>query len=283
MIKLENVSTLQLIECIKNLKYQDKSYEHVYALLIDNNIENYQTLKEFILSKNTNDEFTLDYLKKELSLVEEKVFRANMYGRHSQIYSFNIYNESNIDEETLKITDSLNYGNILIYSSLFRNESSKSKQLRYLTIYELKHLASHLSRYRLRNGLIDKRTFGKYSIEKVIKRINFYEQQVLRQAKETSERGVNLFMINKKEKDQIVESQLEEIINYIINSNERYIWGNLTEEQKIKMTRILASPYSKTVREDKITLIDTISNYTTLNELEAGIVKNKTLSRFIVK
>ena len=285
MTKLENVSTIQLIECLNRLKYQDKTYTYIYEFLINNNITDYQALKDILNSMNVNNEFAIKYLKRELSLVEEKVSKSNMLGKEPKIYTFDIYKDCNIDSETLRITDESNYGDILIPPTLFKNTSSKSIQLKNLTINEIKHISSHLSRYRLKNSLMDKPNFGTVSVENVIKRINFYEEQVIRQAKETNKRGINLFMLNKQEKDEIVKSQLEDIINYILNNNSNniYMWGSLTEEQKNKMIRIITSPLSKNVRKDKENFIDIISNYTTMSELEEGIIKNKTLNRFLAK
>ena len=284
MIKLENVSTRQLIETLYQLKSQsiNKTYEEEYNFLVNNHIYDYQILKELLDSETIQDDYVI-ILKRELNLVEEKISKSNQLGKTPKIYTYDTYNHCNVEQKTLEITDESNYGDVLIPSSLFRDTSAKSATINNITIKELKYLSSHLSRYRLKNELIDKRNFGNSTVDKIVKRIIFYEQQVLRQAKETNKRDINLFMLNKKEKDQIVESELEAIINYIITCNEKFIWGTVTEEQKVKMIRILSSPLSKIVKQDKKMLINIISNYTTIKELEDGIVKNKTLTRFIIK
>lgn len=49
------------------------------------------------------------------------------------------------------------------------------------------------------------------------------------------------------------------------------------------MTRAVLSMRGEYVLRDRRKLIDTISNYTTLNELRDDVVKKKTLDRFIVR
>ena len=127
------------------------------------------------------------------------------------------------------------------------------------------------------------RNFGIDTVKRVVDVVKFYEEQVLRQEKETEERNINLFLLNKDAKDEIVESQFKEIIEYLLDNAEQYIWGNLPSTKKIQMLRAISAVRGTGVLEDRRRLVNAISNYTTLNELEQGIVKTRTLDRFIVR
>jgi len=128
--------------------------------------------------------------------------------------------------------------------------------------------------------------FDKITSEDALKiknAINFYEQQVLRQALETDKKNINLFKLNKKAKDEIVKSELKEIVEYIIDNAYVCVFGELTSSQKKRMLTALSNPWNS---ENKIiinNIIDMISNYTTLKELKTGVIKQKTLDRFIIK
>ena len=72
------------------------------------------------------------------------------------------------------------------------------------------------------------------------------------------------------------------VLYLICNSNDEFVWGSLSDIQK----RMLCSCALKHNSRDKIVrehLIDIISNYTTLTELEKGVTKTRVLNRFIKK
>ena len=111
-----------------------------------------------------------------------------------------------------------------------------------------------------------------------------YDEQVLRQAELTPKRNCNLFLKDKKNKNEIVEDSYSDIIMYLIyNTKERTIWGKLTDPQK----KLYISSAINSKKRDKIIrnrMIDIISNYTTLPELEKVTDGNqKVLKRFIEK
>lgn len=90
-------------------------------------------------------------------------------------------------------------------------------------------------------------------------------------------------MLNKKEKEEIVESELKEIVEYLLDNAEQCVWGNLPSSKKIQMLRTIYATRGEQTLEDRKRLVNAISNYTTLSELEQGVVKKRTLDRFIVR
>lgn len=281
MIKLEHVSTELIFNHAKEYKEEDLKLKIIYDLFVKYDIQDYQRLKDLLNEHKEEFESVFYGLYDELYKVELRLKNKNEIGIEPEIFAFPIYQNSNMDNETLKLTDKLNNGNVLLYCCPTIRGGAKINKLKTMSIEEIKSLASHLSQYRLDNALCLS-CFGIDTVKRIVNIVNFYEEQVLRQAQETEERDINLFLLNKEAKDEIVESQFKEIIEYLLDNAEQCIWGNLPPSKKIQLLRTI-----KTVRgagiEDRRRLVNAISNYTTLGELEQGVVKNKTLNRFIVK
>ena len=285
MIKLENVSTDSLINYAKETGKNNKVFYYIYKLLYTNNIKDYQMLKAFLESENKE----LDYecvsqiLTAQLDMVISRINNANLTGKDPEIFTFDNYKDTRIDDRTLRITDNANKGGILLYNSPVLIHGARLNHLRNLSIAEIKHLLEHLDDYRLTNTFANIRDFGLETSKKVANAVDFYEQQVLRQAQETDQNLINLFTLNKSAKDEIVESEIEFIAEYIVDNAKECIWGKLTDTQKRKIMTAAKSTRGEFVQKDRKSLIDAISNYTTLGELEQGVIKKRTLDRFIVR
>ena len=92
----------------------------------------------------------------------------------------------------------------------------------------------------------------------------------------------DIFFANKLLKEECLEDQIKEVIQYITDIANECIWGELTDCQKKQLLHSVLSKGSH-AKEMKNILIDVISNYTTLKEIESGLVKTKTINRFIIK
>lgn len=283
MIKLENISMERLISYVKQLSQRDVTMKYIYNLLVEYEIYDYQRLKDLLDSGNIKIDEARGFLIRELFEIQNDIKMANLNGYDSEIFSFDMYKNSEVDDRTLRITDSSNNGDVLLYTCPMVRGGARINQLKYMSIEHIKYLSSHLSSYNLENALTFKRNFGITTVKRVVDCVNFYEQQVLRQANETSECGINLFMLNKKEKDEIVESQIKDIVEYLVDNASVCVWGNLPSSKKIEMLRSIFAVRGEYLLENRQRLINAISNYTTLSELEEGIVKKKTLDRFIVR
>lgn len=282
MVKLEHVSTERIFNYAKNFKEKDMTAKTIYEVFVKYDIRDYQRLKDLLNSQKEEFQSVSYFLKRRLYEVEMELKKKNELDVEPEIFTFQTYQNSNIDIETLKLTDRENNGNVLLYSCPTIKGGARINILKTLSIDEIKNLASHLNQYHFNNALSMKRNFGIDTVKRVVDVVKFYEEQVLRQAKETEERGINLFSLNKDAKDEIVESQFKEIIEYLLDNAEQCIWGNLTSSKKIQMLRTI-NAIRGGILEDRRRLVNAISNYTTLSELEQGVVKKRTLDRFIVK
>jgi len=112
--------------------------------------------------------------------------------------------------------------------------------------------------------------------------INFYEQQVVRQSMERPSFKGNLFTLNEDKKYSIVEKDYPEIIEYLVNNSLICVWGNMTQTRKEDLIRsIRGRGFASMTTRQRITRA--IADYTTLSELREGIIKTKTIDRFITK
>lgn len=282
MIKLEYVSTERIFDYAKKYKQEDLAAKTIYDLFLKYDIQDYQRLKD-LLNEHKEEFKSVSYaLYYKLYEVEMRLKYKNEMDIDFEIFTFSSYQNSNGDIETLKLTDRLNNGNVLLYCCPTTRGGTRINQLKLMSIDEIKNLASHLTQYSLDNALCSNNYFGMNTVKRVVNVINFYEEQVLRQAEETKERNINLFLLNKEAKDEIVESQFKEIIEYLVDNAEQCVWGNLPITKKNQLLRSI-HPVTTASIEDRRRLVNAISNYTTLSELEDGIVKKKTLNRFIVK
>lgn len=276
MIKLENVTTDKIIFAgdISTAYAVD-----IKMFLIRNKIEDYQTLKDFLESgkKVVGREF----LEGRLQLVEEKLKRDNDLGLEPQIYLTDGY--QNVDMKSIKKTEGKNKGNVLVFKSPAVCHSGKKGKVTNLTIHNIKHLLSHVTPDKGTNALLGTLSgYGDLAGERLLSSLNFFEQQVTRQARETKEEDRNLFIIDGEEKRVIVEEGISDIIKYIVDNADICIWGELTQVQKRVFLESISGRNSEKHRIVRKNMIDVISNYTTLSEIKDG-VKEKTLERFIIK
>ena len=111
--------------------------------------------------------------------------------------------------------------------------------------------------------------------------IDMYTEQIERQALLTDDRNCNLFTFNKVEKDRIIHKNLKEIILYLLNNSNSFVWGNVND---FKYDRYISAINNdnKIDRQIRNMVTNYISNYVTLdeaNDIDRGNVK--VLNRFI--
>lgn len=285
MVKLENISTVEFIKRAETKGINNELYRYIYELLVAYDITDFQKLKDFLESKNPdlNNKHVLEILKDCLYGTTGRMYEANEMDKEIEIYTFDNYKKSNIDDKTLSITDKSNNGEVLLYNVPLLLYGRRKNVLRNLSIAEIKELLGHVEHFDFENAFTKIRSFGTKTGEKIVSSIDFYEQQVLRQAQETDEREINLFTVNKLQKDEIVAAEIKYIVEYLLDNAKELVWGNLTDTQKKRLMTAVLSNRGEQPQKDRIKLIDAISNYTTLSELEQGVIKKKVLNRFIVR
>lgn len=286
MIELSNVSTERLITFLEYARINDSEKEEAYSTLMQHLIRDYQILKSEL--RKGGGTYDNAFLKDALEAVEQNIAYANSVGRQPVMFKCNNYKNTDVYRKTLKITDKQNLCGVLLCKSPLIINNQKYNMFDKLTIEEVKDLlikvVGHDKISVGNNAFLEKmKNFTVDDVENIINAINFYEMQVLRQAREIKKRGINLFTENKLVKEQIVRSQLNDIIKYLIDNADVFVWGELSHAEKTKLIYAISSNggYENQIIKDR--MIKAIADYTTLSELEKGVVKNKTLDRFIIK
>lgn len=277
MIELKNVTTT-------NLAFHANLYENsaveVTMALRRNSVEDFQALKELLESGKRV--YGRDFLEKQLAEKEVAIERLNIAGVEPKIFLPNDYNGMDIDDKSIKKTENKTKASVLAYRNPAICNVGKKGRISKLSIHELKHLLSHISFRTYQNEFLSiYRGYSENDAKKIITALNFFEEQIQRQALATGKTDTNLFVIDGEEKRAIVEEDIRDIVEYFTDTSDTYIWGKLTLAQK----RLLAeSVHGKNTNKHQIVrnnMIDLIANYTTLGEIQDGI-KLKTLDRFVV-
>lgn len=277
MITLENVSTESFLNfaILEGESRNDSTYKFISDLLTKNNITNFKMLKDLFTAENIKEPNLSAYifLKNRIKEIEGSIAVLNFTHQELPIYSFNSYEKVNIDDETATITDGNNKGIILPHTFPFLKTSTSLSALNDLSILKIKELLNSVDSYDLTKcALTSKSGIGIKTLQKKLHLIDFYEEQIIRQALETEQRGINLFTLNKEEKDKIIDSNLQEYIEYILDNAIVSIWGKISSMGISRLYNTIVSPEKENIKEIKKAIINMISNYTTLKELETGIL-----------
>ena len=213
-----------------------------------------------------------------ISNIERVINNGNEKG-----YVYEIYPYGNYSDKTLEYNDKLNYGDILLLANPTHEIQIRYREIRPYSIDCIKRSLQLTDEYG-RNVIRRLKNFGPDSLPKIINALKMYDEQIERQASLTNERDINLFTKDKDSKKEIVEDMYSDIIMYLISSpEEKTIWGELSDSKKTKYF----SSITNNKKIDKIIkerMIDIVSDYTTLPELEEVANGNqKVLRRFIEK
>jgi len=259
MIKLSDVSAIEA------LYYQDK---YLLKTIMKHNLYSMEDLMNYI---NTHREYGYQELQNRMNEAIRIIEENNKKGYEPETYEY--------ENKGIELVDKANKGRVL----LLDNPTIEFQQ----TFYFVKTYSIDTIKRNLK--LTDK--FGRNimglapsSMNTLLKALQMYDEQVLRQEALIEKRNYNIFMKYKKAKREIVKGLYLDIIMYLIdNTNERTIWGELTEEQK----RLYISSTINSKQTDEMIrnrMINIISNYTTLPELETLATGNRSiLKRFIEK
>jgi len=297
MLKLEDIyiqglkEELEIFYKITRNLSEEKSIERIYEMLDKNNIETYQQLKDFIKKHNQINIEDFIKIRKHLNKIITKLEKIPFsYEKPSApTFTFDTYSNSKIDMLSLETTDKDTLCNRLIYLKPTNSyQSNKVRKFNTFSIYQAKNM---LGMYGLsddyktiQNALIANiKNFGLKDAIKVKFAIDFYEEQVIRQAQEAElKEGINYFDLNMKEKELIIRDKYKEIIEYIVFNANTCVWGELTKAQKILMLKSIDGHTSdyEIIRNN---FVNIFRDYTTLLELDNTNINPKVLQRFIVK
>lgn len=218
-------------------------------------------------------------ISQDVEKIKRQVTAFNDKGYEPKVFFTSSYSDSSLNN-----TDRLNFGDVLLLNNIFNPRTGKNLSVTSKSIADIKGELSHTSpigeNYFKRNN----RNFGEGRLYQMLDAIEFYQQQVERQAALTPDRDINLFLLDQNKKRQIVTESFSEIVEYLVdNTEEKLVWGNLSDCQKQLLTSSVVNSYQSDLRIRE-SLVTNIANYTTLPELECVASHDaKVLSRFIVR
>ena len=129
------------------------------------------------------------------------------------------------------------------------------------------------------------RNYGDKTTSALAQSINFYNKQIERQAQYYNpniHNEADIFYLNQEEKRILVEDQIREITDYLVDTAQQCIWGEMNETNK-KEFIALAHKNTRLGLEYREKFVNAIGNYVTLDEAKQGLIKTKTIDRFILK
>lgn len=198
-------------------------------------------------------------------------------------YSFKLYGNSSLDLKLLKSSDLQVDSKVLLLEPLKvypGRTGMYNNLLKYNNIAEIKRLLRETDCYGTNMLQVDCEGLAEKRIEIIFRAIEFYEEQVIRIV--SSHHNLEslkkpIFFVDKYRKELIVREQIKEMAEYIVNSGDNFIFGELRKSKKqMLLDKVSAGKDNFTVEN----FVDIISNYTTLEELEKDAVKTKVLDRF---
>ena len=216
------------------------------------------------------------FINKKIKKIVSVINESNEKGNTQRIYCFRKY-----DDERLSSTDKLNKGDVLLLSSPTIYHNTELIEFNNLSIEKIKEYLKTSTP----NGSNFLMTWYRNRIDLVqlIKALNFYQRQVLRQADLTDIRDDNVFKYQYLEKEEIVKDLYEDIIAFFIHNKYDFVWGKLDENEKAILLRSIAGKEKDSISTRNM-MVKNISNYTTLPELEKVYKKNyEALNRFLIK
>lgn len=269
MIKLDNVSVEVLTQRIMEPRIEQIIYEYDIV-----------SIQDLIDCISTYPEYDMywDRIKDRLDSIISDVKKNNEAGKTELIFHPKEY-----EDASLNYTDTFNYGDKLLLSNPINTASTKFNLVSINSIDTLKRDLK-LTKANGLNYLISKYpNIGINGALKIVEALDMYTEQVERQAKLLKNTDTNVFSYQYDDKKLLVQDHYPYIIDYLMESFDELIWGKLNDYQKkFYLNSIEGHNYADILIRKK--MIDILTNYTTIEELEDFEKKDyKVLSRFAKK
>ena len=251
MITLDNIS----LETLRISWYEKTFYEYLYK-------KNAKSVQDVLNYENAFIDHIFgdkEYLKRinyKIKEIKKKVDELNEKGIELDVFETN---------REYWLNDRKNSGDVLLLKNPTSDYSVRQRILEYKPIDKIKGDLGLINEYGQNYLLYSYKKIGRDYLEKILKALELYDEQVIKQSKETNES--NIFMYNHDEKATIVSYNYDDIINYFVDNNKDLIWGKMSDFQK----KAYLSSVTKKTQSDRRTrkqIINYIANYTTLDELE---------------
>lgn len=262
----------------------------MYFNLLENfNIVNCQVLKDLIDAGEPH--FDNSFFRNALNIVEKKLAKINLKdGIQPIIYTSTGYENSGIPKELLNRYDNCVSASDLVFISPITVYYKSKDALEKYSISKLKetlslvNISSTISRPLENEFMILEPSFDrKGGPERLIRALELYEAQTLRQIAESSCPDCpRVFFENEEQKRSLAEYQAKDFVEYLVENADFTIWGEMTDTQKKKWLQIYQGKFD-TQWQARENVERLMTNYATLTELEKGFIDSGAADRFILK
>ena len=288
MIKLENVSTLPLVglgERPSKVSRQNKEMiEHF-------NLTDYKKLKRVYYAFKCYSD-SIEEWESKITKTELEVEESNKKGLSPELFQIPTPEEYIIDFEPFSqdLIDKNAYAFDLLYGSPFEiGEPYKYITRRFklmpYTVYEIKQMLTHCDAKGL--NLLKKylHIYKDEEVQRILNALCLYQEQLERQCIDWDYGTLNeseLFYSNQMLKMESIKLQIKEIADYLVDKAGEFVWVDSyhTEKEKLQIYKAAYKKDNNDIIKQK-RLIEMLSNYVTLEEAKEGLVRTKSLDRFI--
>lgn len=289
--KKELLKNKTINDIIRELRIKAKNAEAyllIEVFLKENNINNYYDL--YLLISN-REEFRFKFINSNNYVFDIFELEAYVYNYlSSKVYQ--LKDNSNIDNlsffdyvdygfedydtfaSTFVLTDKENTIDDLWIRSPFR--MSKELSIPNISIYDAKGLLREAKESTNINCLLKNGIDAKL-VKILIKSLNPYTEQVIRQSIDLGDEGINknLLKINQREKIGFIYGEIDSIVNYLMYAKEyqdgEFIFGKLTEYDKKQLELISKRIKGSKLNERRNVFVRIVADAFTLTELKSGI------------
>lgn len=270
MIKYENIAAETIYRGIFDSNF--------YAIISDYNVKTVQDIINLI-DLGIFEDYQLQKINSKIERVTKAMNKANNKEKELVIYDVGTYEDTD-----LEYTDTQNNGDILLLANPTSYSSPRYVSLKRVSLSKIKDYIGLTTENGDNYLCCNSRNIGKETLSNVLEAIKMYNEQVERQAQLTKKRDINVFMYQKEEKTLLANDNYIDIIDYLLDTaEEELIWGKLSDNQR-KLYLSTIDKNSESDKRIKSRIIDYVSNYTTVDEMEkinSGYYK--VLNRFIRK
>ena len=275
MINLENVHINRVID--KNINSE------ILRLIKENEAT---SIEDLIKLRYKYPEMDWSEMEDKLLSISKEIYRNNNDKRSKQYIHKNpkIYTFEPYPDERLNKTDILVKGSELITNPTAPYNYSMIK-LGSLSIKEIKEYLAHTDELgknyleyvtRCKKGTITSQ------IPWLLTSLDIYREQIINQSTLTDKDINDFFHYQEREKKEIIMEEYNNIINYILDNNIEFIWGNLTDTNKRKLYTTIQNK-GKRYKEIKDNTITLLSHYITLPEMKKINKKPEVVLKKLIK
>ncbi|MCR5787970.1 MAG: hypothetical protein K6G37_02680 [Bacilli bacterium] len=270
MLKPENVTAFDLFGCMFDFYGTDPGYSYIIS-------HGLYTVKDVLEAVKNNPDINWRRVLIALKYTLDNIEKFNEKDKPFEVYPVKEYTDINYGKVDKKHTVS----ELLLVSPTI-DSSVRYSSIKGMSITELKKYLNLVKSNGFNYLTSSTYYLGEQGARKLQKAVDFFTEQVERQALVAPKTSPDFFNYAKKEKLELVSEYYSEIVNYLVDNARELICDDLTDSRK----KILLSSIENSKREDRevrLRMSQYVANYTTLPELDALSKGNtRCLKRFIV-